>query len=63
MPHSRRQALERDVHGGDRVAAEELRLMAFEHAQRNAEQDVESIKKQDIPHAEKCLKKKNPPWL
>jgi hypothetical protein len=30
--------------------------VALKHAQRNAEQDVESIKEQDIPHAEKCLK-------
>ena len=56
LPHPRRQALERDIHGGDRVAAKKLRLVALEHAQRNAEQDVESIKEQDIPHAEKCLK-------
>ena len=56
LPHPGRQALERDVHGGNRVAAEELRLVTLEHTQRNAEQDVESIKEQDIPHAEKCLK-------
>lgn len=57
LPHPRRQALERDVHGGDRVASEELRLVALEHAQRNAEQYVKSIKEQDIPHAKECLKK------
>lgn len=32
--------------------------MAFEHGQRHAEEDVESVKKQDIPHAEKRLQKK-----
>jgi hypothetical protein len=57
LPHPRRQALKRDVHGRDRVAAEELRLVEFEHAKRNAEQDVESIEEQDVPHAEKRLKK------
>ena len=56
LPHPGRQALERNVDGGNRVAAEKLRLVALKHAQRNAEQDVESIKEQDIPHAEKCLK-------
>jgi hypothetical protein len=60
LPHPRRQALERDVHSGDRVAAEELRLVALEHAQRNAEQHVKSVKEQDIPHAKKCLKKNQP---
>ena len=29
--------------------------MAFEHAERDAEEDVESIKEQDIPYAEKGL--------
>ena len=56
LPHPGRQALERNVDGGNRFAAEKLRLVALKHAQRNAEQDVESIKEQDIPHAEKCLK-------
>ena len=60
LPHPRRQALERDVHGWDRVAPEELRLVAFKHAERNAEQDVKSIEEQNVPHAEKRLKK-NPP--
>lgn len=31
--------------------------MAFEHAERDAEEDVESIKEQDIPYAEKRLNK------
>lgn len=57
LPHPRRQALERDVHGWDRVAPEELRLVAFKHAERNAEQDVKSIEEQNVPHAEKRLKK------
>jgi len=29
--------------------------VALEHGQRNAEQDVGSIKEQDVPHAEKRL--------
>ena len=29
--------------------------MVFEHAERDAEEDVESIKEQDIPYAEKRL--------
>lgn len=29
--------------------------MAFEHAERDAKEDVESIKEQDIPYAEKRL--------
>ena len=29
--------------------------MAFEHAERDAEEDVESIKEQDVPYAEKRL--------
>lgn len=33
--------------------------MAFEHGQRDAEQDVESIEEQDVPHAEKRLDDKN----
>ena len=37
LPRPCRQALERDVHSRDRLAAEELRLVAFEHGQRNAE--------------------------
>ena len=57
LPHPRRQALERDVHGWDRVAPEELRFVAFKHAERNAEQDVKSIEEQNVPHAEKRLKK------
>ena len=57
LPHPRRQALKRDVHGWDRVAPEELRLVAFKHAERNAEQDVKSIEEQNVPHAEKRLKK------
>jgi|SRR5712671_1341847 len=55
LPHPRRQALERNVHSWDRIAAKELRLVALEHGQRNAEQDVGSIKEQDVPHAEKRL--------
>jgi len=37
LPHPCRQALERDVHSWDRLAAEELRLVNFEHGQRDAE--------------------------
>jgi hypothetical protein len=32
--------------------------VAFEHAQRDAEQNVESIEEHDIPHTEKRLSKK-----
>jgi hypothetical protein len=41
------------------LAAEELCLMAFEHGQHDAEQDVEYIEEQDNPHAEKCLPNNN----
>jgi hypothetical protein len=58
LPHPGRQALERDIYSWDRVAAEQLRLVAFEYSQRDAEEDVESVKEQDVPHAEKCLTKK-----
>jgi hypothetical protein len=34
--------------------------VAFEHAERDAEEDVESVKEQDIPYAEKRLNQKIP---
>jgi hypothetical protein len=33
--------------------------VAFEHAERDAEEDVESVKEQDIPYAEKRLNRKS----
>jgi len=59
LPHPCWQALERDVYRGDRLAAKELRLVAFEHGQRDAEQDVKSIEEEDVPHAEKRLPNNN----
>ena len=40
--------------------------MTLEHAQRNAKQDVQSIKEQNVPHAEQRLETKTKtenPWI
>ncbi|KAI9453001.1 hypothetical protein F5148DRAFT_1330382 [Russula earlei] len=44
-----------NVDHGNWVAVEELCLVASEYGQCNAEQDVESIEKQDVPRVEKHL--------
>ena len=56
LPHPSGQALERDVDRRDRVAAEQFRLVALQYRKRDAEQDVESVQKQDVPHTEQRLR-------
>jgi hypothetical protein len=52
LPHPRGQALERDIHGGDRDAVQKLRLMALEYCEHDSEQDVEAVQKQNGLHTE-----------
>ena len=37
--------------------------MEFEHAERDAEENVESVKEQDVPYAEERLNETPPPHI
>ena len=61
LPHPRRQILQGDIHSWYRLAAQQLSFVVPEDTQCNAEEHIEAIDEEDIPHPEQSLPKKKKP--
>ena len=57
LPHPSRQIFQSDINSRYRLTAQQLSLIVTENTKRNAEEHIEAIDEEDIPHPEQSLAK------